>query len=132
MFSHLYQKKLYTIFQPTFSRSKRYQDILFKLHILSTYYVTKKIIVVRTTYFYISCPIFAAKKCDRDCTQSKKLYGDILASLDREKLWAGKKYITFLVKMKQKHGEISSYFCLNIVVERSRTFSVQYILTETT
>ena len=36
-------------------------------------------------YFFYSGPIFAAKYCDRVCTQSKKLYEDILALLDREK-----------------------------------------------
>ena len=49
------------------------------------------------------------KKCNRVCTQSKKLCEHILASLDREKMWAGKWCINFWVKMT-KHGEISTYF----------------------
>ena len=48
------------------------------------------------------------KFCYRVCTQSKKLYEDILASLDPEKMWAGRWCITFWVKMN-KHGEISTY-----------------------
>ena len=64
---------------------------LFKRLTLSNNSVTKKKIVVRTAYFYNSGKIFAAKKkCDRVCTQSKKLY-EILAS---GKLWAGKWCIT--------------------------------------
>ena len=79
-------KKLYTIFQPTVSPIKRYQDSIFKLFTLSTNSVTKKMIVVRTAYFYNSGLIFVAKKnCDRDCTQSKKLHENILASFNREK-----------------------------------------------
>ena len=41
-------RKLYTIFQPTFSPIKRYQDGIFKLLTLSTNSVTN---VVRTAYF---------------------------------------------------------------------------------
>ena len=43
-------RKLYTIFQPTFSPIKRYQDSIFKLLTLSTNSVTN---VVRTAYFQI-------------------------------------------------------------------------------
>ena len=43
-------RKLYTIFQPTFSPIKRYQDSIFKLLTLSTSSVTN---VVRTAYFQI-------------------------------------------------------------------------------
>ena len=43
-------KKLYTIFQPTFSPIKRCQDSIFKLLTLSTNSVTN---VVRTAYFQI-------------------------------------------------------------------------------
>ena len=43
-------RKLYTIFQPTFSPIKRYQDSIFKLLNLSTNSVTN---VVRTAYFQI-------------------------------------------------------------------------------
>ena len=39
-----------------------YQDILFKHLTLSTNSVTKKLIVVRTVYFYNSGSIFATKK----------------------------------------------------------------------
>ena len=44
--------KLYTIFQPTFSPIKCYQDILFKLLTLRTDSVTKKITVICAVYFY--------------------------------------------------------------------------------
>ena len=47
-------QKIITIFQPTFPPVKRYQDMLFKLHTLSTNSVTKKIIVVPTVYLYNS------------------------------------------------------------------------------
>ena len=43
-------RKLYTIFQPTFSPIKRYQDSIFKLLTSSTNSVTN---VVRTAYFQI-------------------------------------------------------------------------------
>ena len=43
-------RKLYIIFQPTFSPMKRYQDSIFKLLTLSTNSVTN---VVRTAYFQI-------------------------------------------------------------------------------
>ena len=43
-------RKLYTVFQPTFSPIKRYQDSIFKLLTLSTNSVTN---VVRTAYFQI-------------------------------------------------------------------------------
>ena len=43
-------RKLYTIFQPTFSPIKRYQDSIFKLLTLSINSVTN---VVRTAYFQI-------------------------------------------------------------------------------
>ena len=43
-------RKLYTIFQPTFSPIKRYQDSIFKLLTLGTNSVTN---VVRTAYFLI-------------------------------------------------------------------------------
>ena len=43
-------RKLYTIFQPTFSPIKRYQDSIFKLLTLSTNSVTN---IVRTAYFQI-------------------------------------------------------------------------------
>ena len=43
-------RKLYTIFQPTFSPIKRYQDSIFKLLTLSTNSVTN---VLRTAYFQI-------------------------------------------------------------------------------
>ena len=43
-------RKLYNIFQPTFSPIKRYQDSIFKLLTLSTNSVTN---VVRTAYFQI-------------------------------------------------------------------------------
>ena len=43
-------RKLYTIFQPTFSPIKRYQDSIFKLLTLSSNSVTN---VVRTAYFQI-------------------------------------------------------------------------------
>ena len=43
-------RKLYTIFQPTFSPIKRYQDSIFKLLTLSTNSVTN---VVRKAYFQI-------------------------------------------------------------------------------
>ena len=70
------------------------------------------------------------KFCDRVCTQSKKFYEDILASLDPE-MGAGKWCITFCVKMK-KHAEISTYFCLkHRCGKKSAIFSVQCILTET-
>ena len=46
-------RKLYTIFQPTFSPIKRYQDSIFKLITLSTNSVTN---VVRTAYFQIQAP----------------------------------------------------------------------------
>ena len=75
-------RKLYTIFQPTFSPIKRYQDSICKLLTLSTNSVTN---VVRTAYFQIQADLRHWKFCDRVCTQSKKLYEDILASLDREK-----------------------------------------------
>ena len=75
-------RKLYTIFQPTFSPIKRYQDSIFKLLTLSTNSVTN---VVRTAYFQIQARSSPLKMCDRVCTQSKKLYEDILTSLDREK-----------------------------------------------
>ena len=55
-------RKLYTIFQPTFFPTKRYQDILLKLLTLSTDSDTKKITVVRAVYFYNSGSIFATKK----------------------------------------------------------------------
>ena len=51
------------------------------------------------------------KICDRVYTQSKKLYEDILASLDREK-WGLKMVYNFLCKDEKKHAEISTYFCL--------------------
>ena len=57
MFSHLYPES-YTLFS---SPHLRYQDIHFKLLTLSTNSVTKKIIVVRTVYFYNSGSIFATK-----------------------------------------------------------------------
>ena len=43
-------RKIYTIFQPTFSPIQRYQDSIFKLLTLSTNSVTN---VVRTAYFQI-------------------------------------------------------------------------------
>ena len=49
LFSSL-PRKLYTIFQPTFSPIKRYQNSIFKLLTLSTNSVTN---VVRTAYFQI-------------------------------------------------------------------------------
>ena len=53
---------------------KRYQDILFKLIILSTDSVAKKITGIRAVYHYNSGSIFVTKKCERVCFQSKKLY----------------------------------------------------------
>ena len=85
MFSHLYPESYTPFSNPHFSRSKNYQDILFKLLTLSTNSVTKKIIVVRTANFCNSGAIFAAKKIVTESVQSKKLYEDILASLDRGK-----------------------------------------------
>ena len=61
MFSSI-PRKLYTIFQPTFFPIKTLPGYPLKLLTLSTNSVTKKIIVVRTAYFYNSGPIFAAKK----------------------------------------------------------------------
>ena len=75
-------RKLYTIFQPTFSPIKRYQESIFKLLTLSTNSVTN---VVRTAYFQIQARSSPLKNCDRVCTQSKKLYEDILALFDGEK-----------------------------------------------
>ena len=74
--------KLYAIFQPTFSPIKRYQDSIFKLLALSTNSVTK---VVRTAYFQVQAWSSPLKFCDRVCTQSKKLYEDMLALLDQGK-----------------------------------------------
>ena len=85
MFSHPYPERYTPFSRQHFSRSKRYQDIIFWLLTLNTNSVTKKIIVVRTAYFYIQALSSPLKKCDRVCTQSKKLYEDILALLDREK-----------------------------------------------
>ena len=61
MFSHLYPEKNIPFSSPHFSPIKGYQDILFKLLTLSTNSVTKKIIVVRTVYFYNSGSIFTIK-----------------------------------------------------------------------
>ena len=52
-------RKLYTIFQPTFSPIKRYQDILSKHLTLSTDSDTKRITVIHAVYFYNSGSIFA-------------------------------------------------------------------------
>ena len=83
MFSHLYPESYTPFSSPHFPPIKHYQDILFKLLTLSTDSVT--------VYFYNSDPIFATKNfVTRVCTQSKKLYEDILALLDLEKMWAGK------------------------------------------
>ena len=79
---HCTDRRLYTIFQPTFFPIKLYQDSIFKLLTLSTNSVTN---VVRTAYFQIQARSSPLKICDRVCTQSKKLNEDILASLDREK-----------------------------------------------
>ena len=78
----IYTQKVIHLFQPTFPPIKRYQDSIFKLLTLSTNLVT---IVVRTAYFQIQARSSPLKNCDRVCTQSKKLYEDILASLDRGK-----------------------------------------------
>ena len=51
--------KLYTIFQPTVSPIKRYQDSIFKLLTLSTNSVTN---VVRTAYFQIQARSSPLKK----------------------------------------------------------------------
>ena len=107
MISHLYPESYTPFSSPHFSRSNAT-----RISTLSTNSVTKKIILVRTVYFYNSGSIFATKNfCDIVCTQSKKLYEDILASLDREKMWAGKWFITFWVEIKI-HREISTYFRL--------------------
>ena len=94
-------------------------SILFKLLTLSTNSVTKKIIAVRTAYFYNWGPIFAAKKLWQSLSQSEKLYEDILVRSG--KMWAEKGCITFWVKMK-KHREISTYFCLKHCCGRSQPF----------
>ena len=70
MFSHLYPESYTPFSSPHFPPIKRYQDSIFKLLTLSTNSVTN---------------LRRLKICDRVCTQSKKLYEDILASLDQEK-----------------------------------------------
>ena len=78
MFSHLYPES-YTPFSiPQFSRSNST-----RISSLSFLLGTKS--VVPTVYFYNSDSIFATKFSDRVCAQSKKLYDDILALLDRKK-----------------------------------------------
>ena len=81
MFSHLYPESCVHHFPANIFPIKRFQDILFKFLLLSTNSVTKKIIALRTVYFYNSGSIVATKKI---CTLSGKLYRDILASLNRE------------------------------------------------
>ena len=103
-------RKLYTIFQPTFSRSKRYQDILFMLLTLSTNSITKKIIGVRTAYFYYSGLIFAAKIVTGSVLKVRS-FMRISGHRKIEKNMGWKRVYNFLGKDK-KHGEISTYFCL--------------------
>ena len=58
----IYTQKVIHHFPAHIFPIKHYQDIVFKLLTLSTNSVTKKIIVVRTAYFYNSGLIFAAKR----------------------------------------------------------------------
>ena len=81
----IYTQKVIHHFPAHIFSIKRYQYSILKLLTLSINSVTRKVIVVPTAYFYNSGPIFTAKNRDRVCTQSKKLYEDILVSLDREK-----------------------------------------------
>ena len=64
---------------------KSYRLCSFKLLTLSTNSVIKKIIVVRTVYFYNSVSIVGTKKFVTESVLSQKLYEETLASLDREK-----------------------------------------------
>ena len=91
------------------------------------------VIVVFPDHTHLLFLIFATKYfMTRVCTQSKKLFDDIMASLDLENMWAGKWCITFWVKMK-KHGEISTFFRLKHHCGKEvRHFSVQCIQTKTT
>ena len=116
------QRKLYTIFLHKFFSIRNHQDMLFKLLTLSTNSVTKKIIFVRTVYFYNSGSVFATKICDRVCTQSKKLYVDILTSLDWGEMLAGKWCIPFWVKMEKTGRNLNLLSLKTSLWKRSWTF----------
>ena len=103
-------RKLYTIIQSTFFPIKRYQDILFKLLILSTDSVTKKITVVHAIYFYNSGSIFATKNfVTESVLKVRSFMRDILASLDREKMGAGRWCITFWVTIKNMEKSLLTF-----------------------
>ena len=81
MFSHLYPISLHHFPAHIFP-----DQTLPGFLLLSTDFVTKKITVARAVYFYNLDSIFATKIfCNTVCTQSKKFYEDILASLERDK-----------------------------------------------
>ena len=104
MFSHLYPESNTPFSSPHFFPIKHSQDILFKLLTLSTNSVTKKIIIVRTVYFYnsglvITTKIFATESV----LKVRREYPGIIRS---GKIRAGIRCITFWVKMKLKRRNL--------------------------
>ena len=61
------------------------------------------------------------KKSDRVCSQSKKLYEDILASLDREKCWL-ENGVNFLGKEKKTRRNLYLLLLKTSLWKRSRPF----------
>ena len=94
--------------------------------------VTRKIIVVRTVYFYYSGFIFATKNFVTESVFKVRSFIRIfLQHLIGEKCGLENGVYPFWVKMK-KHREISTYFCLKHHCGKEVIhFSVQCILAKT-
>ena len=121
-------RKSYTIFQPTFSPIKRYQDSIFKLLTLSTNSVTN---VVRTAYFQIQARSSPLKNLWQSLYSKYEALWGYPGSIRSGKMGAGKWCITFCVKMKKTRRNIYLLLLKTSVWKEVRHFSVQCILTET-
>ena len=85
-------RKLYTIFQATFSLIKRYQDIVFKLLTLST----DSDCCLCRLFIKFRLDLRHLKFCDRVCTQSKKFHEGYFGIVRLGKMLAGKWCYNFL------------------------------------
>ena len=129
MFYHLYPESYTPFSSQHFSLIKRYKGISHKAS-LSTDSVTKKITVICAVYFYNSGSIFTAKNFGTESVlKVRSFMRDILASLERGKMWAGKMVYNFLGN-DEKTGR-NLYFRLKRCGKEVWHFPVQYIKTKT-
>ena len=131
MFTHLYPESYTPFFSPHFSQPKLYQDTLFKLLTLSTNSVTKKIIVVRTAYFYCSGPIFAAKYFVTESVLKVKSFMRISWHLKIGKNVGWKRVYNFLGKDEKTRRNLYLLLLKTLLWKEVGHFSVQCILRET-